>query len=497
MSSLLYVSTSDNKHYRLYGSPHDQMDAFVFRKRPRLAPDNAPPRSPPDTPDEGSTEMKLALLLSVCPDRSQEFLLDILVSCGGSVEGASSVISAQQQSSPEPGPGTGPETKKRGSSPAIQTSLLSYMTTSKQPSSPRKKQQQPPTKKGRTIHLFTPESIAAHTPCTLLPNYLPPNQANTLLSELLHESHHFSRPHFQLFDRTVQSPHSASVYVSTPEEYHQQTAEYTYGGTYRSNVRQIPPIMRDISGKVQDSVNEEIRNRIREVYPQGRKLKYQSSKIWRPNTAFVNCYNGPGENVGWHSDELTYLGPRPVIGSLSLGVEREFRVRCIAPTFKTSTTSTGEDDGKDDFDNGDAQGQISIHLPHNSLLIMHAEMQEEWKHSIAPAQTVSPHPVSGNRRINITYRCYRNSLNPRYTPRCRCGMHAVLRCAQRKRETRGRYMWMCYAGYAPGKKGCSFFQWAEFDDDGEPLWAKKPIEDDAPSLGNFVDSQPSNKKEIR
>ena len=23
----------------------------------------------------------------------------------------------------------------------------------------------------------------------------------------------------------------------------------------------------------------------------------------------------------------------------------------------------------------------------------------------------------------------------------------------------------------PGREGCSFFQWAEFDDDGEPPWA--------------------------
>lgn len=57
-------------------------------------------------------------------------------------------------------------------------------------------------------------------------------------------------------------------------------------------------------------------------------------------------------------------------------------------------------------------------------------------------------------------------------------------------------MWMCYAGFAPGKKGCSFFQWAEFDDDGEPLWASKVNEEDqAPTLSNFVASQSSNEKE--
>lgn len=77
----------------------------------------------------------------------------------------------------------------------------------------------------------------------------------------------------------------------------------------------------------------------------------------------------------------------------------------------------------------------------------------------------------------------------RYTPRCKCGIATVLRCVQRKKENRGRYMWMCHAGVTPGKEGsaprlqeecrlltspsCTFFQWAEFDDDGEPPWAKK------------------------
>lgn len=128
---------------------------------------------------------------------------------------------------------------------------------------------------------------------------------------------------------------------------------------------------------------------------------------------------------------------------------------------------------KDDNDSDDAQGQIAIHLPHNSLLVMHAEMQEEWKHSIAPATAIDPHPTAGNRRINVTYRDYKPHLHPRLTPRCKCGIPTVLRvAAKRRNENWGRYFWMCYANYVPGKEGCSFFQWAEFDDDGVPIWEK-------------------------
>jgi len=172
--------------------------------------------------------------------------------------------------------------------------------------------------------------------------------------------------------------------------------------------------------------------------------------------------------VGYHTDQLTYLGPRAIIGSISLGVAREFRVRKIV------AAEAGSAEGKNVSQQGDAQGQIAMHLPHNSLLVMHAEMQEEWKHSIHPTSVIDPHPIAGNKRINITYRNYRESFHPKYTPRCKCGVATVLRCVMRRKETRGRYMWMCYAGYTAGQQGCSFFEWAEFDDNGEPPWATKP-----------------------
>lgn len=209
-------------------------------------------------------------------------------------------------------------------------------------------------------------------------------------------------------------------------------------------------------------MNREIRNRIETKYPGGRKLKFQSPDPWRPNAAFANCYRGAQENVGYHSDQLTYLGPRAVIGSLSLGVAREFRVRRVLP----------RDADNQPTDDADAEGQIAIHLPHNSLLVMHAEMQEEWKHCIAPAQTIDPHPIAGNRRINVTYRDYRESLHPKYTPKCKCGIPAVLRVVQKKKENRGRYFWMCHGGYVPAKENCAFFEWAVFDDDGNPSWDK-------------------------
>ena len=187
--------------------------------------------------------------------------------------------------------------------------------------------------------------------------------------------------------------------------------------------------MRKVSAKVEDTVNEEIAKRIQDFYPHGQKLKYQSPDRWKPNAAFVNCYKGGSESVGYHSDQLTYLGPRAVIGSISLGVAREFRVRRTA-------ARDSENNVESNNQRADAEGQIAIHLPHNSLLTMHCEMQEEWKHSIHPAPVIDPHPIAGNKRINITYRHYRDSFHPKYTPKCKCGVSTVLRCVQRKKENR-------------------------------------------------------------
>lgn len=408
-----------------------------------------------------STDLKLATLASLFPNVDQMYLLDILIATNGSVTRAQETISSPARKSPRkrPGNGVGYQTsltgfKRSDASPRIQSST-----------SPKKLL----TRKGQTLHLYTPEDIENHTPCSIIHNFLPPETAENLLRELLNEASTFERQTFKLFDNVVQSPHSACFYVDSLDEKKRQQTEYLYNGSYLTDVRQVTPQMRKVSEPVRLAVNQEIARRIKHHYPNGTKLKYQSPNEWIPNAAFVNCYRGPSESVGYHTDQLTYLGPRAIIGSLSLGVAREFRVRKIVarevPDAKTRLAA------EPDTERADMEGQIAIHLPHNSLLVMHAEMQEEWKHSIHPAQVIDPHPIAGNKRINVTYRCYRESFHPKYTPRCRCNVPTVLRCVQKTKENRGRYMWMCHAGCTPGQEGCTYFQWAEFDDDGEPPWA--------------------------
>ncbi|KAK0751134.1 hypothetical protein B0T18DRAFT_401838 [Schizothecium vesticola] len=421
------------------------MEAFITRKKRKSGPETNDVPSPilaTGGEDDESTDLKLAMLSSLHVDFDQETLLDLLLAHDGSVQATSQAIRA------------GHAAKKSTSSVTAQASLRSFgvtATSSEESHRPTKKSKLL-SRKGATLHLYDPHDIAEHTPCSIIHNFLPPDEANELLVELLEESKTFEKITFKLFDNVVSSPHTSSFYVGSLDEINAQKYEYTYNGSKITDVRKITPYLDLVKPRVAEAVNREITRRI-DTHQAGQRLPLQSARPWTPNAAFVNCYNGPSQNVGWHSDQLTYLGPRAIIGSLSLGVAREFRVRRVLPP--------DEDE--------DAQGQIAIHLPHNSLLVMHAEMQEAWKHCVVPAASIEPHPIAGNRRINVTYRDYRAEFHPRHTPRCGCDVPCVLRVVQRKRENFGKYFWMCHAGNVPGKEGCTFFQWAEFDEEGRPV----------------------------
>jgi len=415
------------------------MHAFVKRKRENQNEQDVRIQVK-DLDEEESTEVKLAILASLYPQEATDTLLELLLIANGSVEGASVSLNISEHS----------PRKKRVTSGALgyQSSLSSFRIGSANNSSVKK----PLTKKGQTLHLYSPEDIAAHTPCSIIHNFLPKAQADGLLRELLEETPTFGRETFKLFDNVVTSPHSMAFYVNSSEEATTQKTEYVYNGSRIADVRTTLPEMQKAAIRVAEAVNLEIDKRIQSHHPDQRKLKFQSPDPWTPNTAFVNCYDGGKESVGYHSDQLTYLGPRAIIGSLSLGVAREFRVRRVVPRQKNLDASDTVAKKADEV-LADVEGQIAIHLPHNSLLVMHACMQEEWKHSIAPAQSIVPHPIAGNKRVNITYRCYRESFHPKYTPKCRCGIPTVLRCVQKKAENVGRYMFMCHANYTPGQEG--------------------------------------------
>lgn len=272
------------------------MHAFVSRKRRRLEePDIAvesklgSQETASFTEDVDTTDIKIATLASLFPHLKPESILDLLISADGSIEKCVGLLGSHEFT-------TSP---KKRSAPVIgsQASLTSFQQKGDAPKI-EGAQSASLTRKGATLHLYSPEDIAAHTPCSIVHNFLQATEANELLKELLQEATTFGRQSFKVFDNVVQSPHSACFYVESVEEQQKQKSEYLYNGSYLEDVRQLTPRMRSVSSTVRPAVNEEIAKRIKIYYPEGKKLRYQSPDPWIPNAAFVNCYKGGAESVG-------------------------------------------------------------------------------------------------------------------------------------------------------------------------------------------------------
>jgi len=94
------------------------MEAFISRKRRKLAPEVAPSLKTTDEDGDGeSTDFKLAILESLHPDWPRELLLDSLLACDGSVERVADALLLPTKIGATP---------KRPASNGFQSSLASY-----------------------------------------------------------------------------------------------------------------------------------------------------------------------------------------------------------------------------------------------------------------------------------------------------------------------------------------------------------------------------------
>lgn len=189
------------------------MKSFLTRPKRKHSPELKPIPNDDDEP----TEVKLALLSSLHPEVDQETLLDFLLAHDGSVNEASVALKSSKHLQ---------DTKKSGVI-GYQQSLKQYTTG--EAASPTKKKLK--SKKGSTLHLYDPEDVAEHTPCTIIHNFLPPEEANALLRELLDEADTFEKITFKLFDTVVSSPHTSGFFVESYEEMMAQKSEYYYNGS--------------------------------------------------------------------------------------------------------------------------------------------------------------------------------------------------------------------------------------------------------------------------
>ncbi|GAA5935916.1 uncharacterized protein JCM15063_001848 [Sporobolomyces koalae] len=376
------------------------------------------------------------------------------------------------------------------------------------------------------LRLTTPAMIAKETRglITLVENALPEELASRLFVRMVEASRGtgngdnsgpWKRNKWYLVDREVESPHTSAFYTERnppTDEWNTdssdalgcpQAATHWYNGEFRQSLPFLPE-MDEARSLVSAFVNTLLDARERH------DLEWKGK--WRPNAAAANSYVGAQESVGWHSDQLTHLGPFPTIASLTLGCTRPFRLRPFSPlSLPPSKTSAP------------TMRTLEITLPHNSLLIMHGGTQEAFKHCVPPVTGMDVFKIprgtlnAGARtsdevdallqtkwreRINMTFRHYRPDFAPvdpslplpstswlsalpsedanagqyRGTPNCSCGKPCILRpdgkgkirsstssAASTGTGSAGHFdsmvfFWSCNAGAQNDGKGCGFFR---------------------------------------
>lgn len=396
---------------------------------------------------DGLTEKKLEVLSNLYQDivpaspETESFYLEILVSCDGDVKAAAELINdslgVQRSSKPDTS-----RTKRKhedevvNPAPKVQKSLNSFI---KDPNNKIKSVSDSPSGKisSRAIELFTKEDIEDNIKyVSVHKNALPERLANNLLKKLSQDSDNFTPNQFYLFGKKCTSNHLTKMFSSREDISSGNTRIY-YNSYSLTGIAQYDDDLKMTQLLIEDLVNDCIAQR--ELLP------YQiTSPNWKGDVLLVNRYYKES-NLDWHSDKMTSIGPQPIIASLSLGCAREFRVRKSYPSNSQIYT---------------------IKPPHNTLIIMHAGFQEEYRHCVhghAKNAPLEPHPISGHIRINMTYRYYlRKFLDD--CPKCKkCGFYMDLRRAFKDPKTRGQYIWQCSKSY--GGQECDGVVRANFDND--------------------------------
>jgi alkylated DNA repair dioxygenase AlkB len=176
-------------------------------------------------------------------------------------------------------------------------------------------------------------------PVTFIPDFLDPETADeafaTLLAELPWERHTA-----EIYGKVVRVPRMELWIADHPYTYSRRTYE----------PRPWTPTLLMIKKNIEAAMSGQL------------------------NSVLLNRYESGSDSVGWHSDDEPEMSRDHPIASLSLGATRSFQMR-----------------------RGDGPIQ-TIELGHGSLLVMHAGMQQEWKHRVP--KTKKPCGC----RINLTFR---------------------------------------------------------------------------------------------
>ncbi|KAI9330715.1 hypothetical protein BDR26DRAFT_824740 [Obelidium mucronatum] len=256
-------------------------------------------------------------------------------------------------------------------------------------------------------------------------------------------------------ERETLSSHKSALFTSIPMD----EFKHTFQGGDTTGIP-YSPLLQAVSEKVDDFVTGKVREKGVRLRTAVSSKNISTSGRWNGNFCIANEYLHGKQITGFHADSLAYIGPRPVIVSLSLGATRKFRVRKIKGVTVRNVPNT--------ISSTNSDTTYLIKLPHGSLLIMYPPMQELYKHEIGPEKNFPGHPISGLARYNLTFRMYRPEFS--MPPFCKCNIRTDLKPvfkrsasldAQQEKEDEEKYYYACVKGRG-GQLGCGFFSMKPF-----------------------------------
>lgn len=280
------------------------------------------------------------------------------------------------------------------------------------------------------LTLYTPQDVERHLGqyASFYPNFLPEKLASQLLKDLMSRHSGTEVNEFYLFGNLCKLAHEMKMYSRFTKNSH----KLVYNGIVS---RDPAPYTRSFSESA--DILERFMNG--KLIPQFAPLPFQAKTEWSGDYCVVNYYQNLQNNLEYHSDRLSHIGPHNYVASISLGCTRMFRLKS---NYKKNTPT------------------FQIPLPHNSLFIMRPGCQEEFKHSISSmTKPISLHPEVGTARFGLTFRYFPQSFISNI-PRCSCNLGMTLRRSFKSLSTRGRYFWLCENLYRD--KDCGDFHWADF-----------------------------------
>lgn len=280
-------------------------------------------------------------------------------------------------------------------------------------------------------------------PLTVVKDVLPSQTAARLLDQLELESVTWNRGNWIVHGKEHLIPRTTATYNFNNANVHTPCPDDPHENIDNDDNRllAVEEVENDDYGDVTRPISSELREATKCIAEVVRRHCPWAEQDWEPTFALASRYASGQECVGWHSDHIMKLGPRPIIVGLSLGACRRFELRKQTSNSNESASFR----------------HVCVSLPHNSLCIMWNDAQESWQHSVPRCSdnAISRHPKVGLVRISLTFRRHKKLPDLGY---CHCGRPAGLKAKE------GRYYLFCVPYGHDKRETCNFWKpcpWAE------------------------------------